>query len=117
VDQQLIDYLVGHRGAADWIVAADGSGAAASIQLAAGEPVMAMGGFTGGDPWPDASELASLVFAGRLRYVLVGQGAGGMPGGGGGFGAGSSSSVATWVTTNCSAVTVGSTTDLYDCAP
>jgi hypothetical protein len=111
VDQELIDYLVAHRGIADWIVAADGSGAAASIQLAAGEPVMAMGGFTGGDPWPDATELASLVGAGRLRYVLVGRGVGG------GFGAGTSSGVTSWVTTSCTAVTVGGTTGLYDCAP
>ena len=44
--------------------------------------------------------------------MIVGGGGfgGGMPGGGG------NSEVTSWVTTNCTAITVGGTT-IYDCAP
>src|SRR5206468_1790908 len=51
-DPALVEYLIANQGSARWIVAAMGSQSAAGIQLAAGEPVMAMGGFSGGDPAP-----------------------------------------------------------------
>ena len=114
-DQALIDYLVANRGAATWLVAANGSGQAAGLQLASGAPVMAMGGFSGGDPAPTSDELAAFVESGQLRFVLVG-GRGPGPGGGRG-GTGGSSAVATWVTANCSAVDAVGGGSLYDCAP
>ncbi len=123
VDQALVDYLVANRGTATWIVAADGSGSAAPIELASGQPVMAMGGFSGGDPAPTLAQLQSYVASGELRFVLVG---GGGPGGGfgrGGFGPGGvggdtgGQSISSWVQSSCSAVTInGTVTSLYDCA-
>jgi hypothetical protein len=124
---------VAHQGSARWIVAADGSMVAASIQLAAGEPVMAMGGFTGNDPTPSLDALKAAVASGDLRYVLVGRGGpGGGPGGGlgGGFGGGgpdggfnvgpggrNASTLMSWVTSACLVVTIdGTPTALYDCA-
>ena len=50
---------------------------------------MAMGGFTGSDPWPTLSAFKHLVATGAVRYVLVG--GGGLGGGdfaGGSTGAG-----------------------------
>jgi hypothetical protein len=110
-DSALIDYLVANRGNARWIVAVNGSGSAGQIELATGLPVMAMGGFTGSDPWPTLERLQQYIASGELRFVVVG---GGMGGGVGGFG-GSSSSVESWVASTCTAVT-GVNSSLYDCA-
>jgi 4-amino-4-deoxy-L-arabinose transferase-like glycosyltransferase len=130
-DASVVDYLVAHRGSTDWLVAAEGSQAAAQIQLETGQPVMAMGGFNGSDPWPTASELASLVASGRLRYVLLdaqgGRGAGArapgigvLPGAipGGGTYAADFVGWGAWVQDTCSPVTIGGVTGpVYDCAP
>lgn len=113
-DTALVAYLLEHQATARWIVAVNGSNSAAAIQLAAGRPVMSMGGFTGSDPTPTLDQLRAYVASGELRYVLVGGGGFG-PGPGG---RGASTEVSTWVTANCTAVSVGgsSTTGLYDCA-
>lgn len=76
----LIEYLLANRGEAKFIVATQSSMTASPIIIATGEPVMAVGGFSGGDPALTVSELADLVEAGQLRFFLV-QGAGGGPGG------------------------------------
>jgi 4-amino-4-deoxy-L-arabinose transferase-like glycosyltransferase len=110
-DSALVDYLVANRGNARWIVAVNGSGSAGQIELATGLPVMAMGGFTGSDPWPTLESLEQYIASGELRFVVVG---GGLGGGIGGFG-GSSSSVESWVASTCTAVTNVSSS-LYDCA-
>ncbi len=103
-----IDYLVANRGTATWIVAVQSANTAAPIELSTGLPVMAMGGFTGSDPAPTLAQLQAYVASGELRFVMVG-GGGGSPGG--------SSSISSWVTSACTAVTVGgSTTSVYDCA-
>ena len=122
-DSALVTYLLDNQGSARWIVAVSGSQSAAAIQLAAGQPVMAMGGFTGGDPAPTLDQLQGYIATGALRYVLVGGGFGGGfggPGGGPGFGGpgGGASSVTSWVTAACAAVTLDGApaTGLYDCA-
>ena len=107
VSQDVLDYLVANRGEADWIVAVNGSASAAPIQLATGLPVMTMGGFSGGDASPTLAEFQAYVADGSVRYVIAGAD-GGAPGGRG------SSDVDAWVTSTCTAVTVGATT-LYDC--
>jgi 4-amino-4-deoxy-L-arabinose transferase-like glycosyltransferase len=77
-----------------------GSGTAAPIIIATGEPVVTMGGFTGGDPAPTVSQLAAMVRSGRLKYVLLGGGAfGGGPGGGG-----TQSAIEQWVQAHGKAV-------------
>lgn len=112
VDGALVTYLVANRGAATWIVAAQGSGTAAAIQLAAGQPVLTMGGFSGSDAAPTADELRTLVASGELRFVLVG-GQGGRIGGPTG-----SSLLSEWVASACTPVDVSAASagTLYDCA-
>jgi len=124
-DQALVDYLVANQGSARWLVAATGSQVAAGIQLAAGLPVLTMGGFTGSDPAPTLAELQSLVRSGQLRYVLLGGGPGGGPGGPGGPGGfrGPGGPAATgdrsaWISASCAAVSTSGlgASGLYDCS-
>jgi 4-amino-4-deoxy-L-arabinose transferase-like glycosyltransferase len=105
VDSALVDYLVANRGSATWIVAVSGANEAGSIELATGLPVMAMGGFNGGDPAPTVEQLAAYVANGQLRYVLLG---------GQGGGGASSSDVSDWVIANGTAVTGVGNGTLYD---
>jgi hypothetical protein len=99
--KQLISYLEAHRDGATWLVAVQGSSAAASIILATdGIPVMAMGGFRGTDPAPTLAQFEQYVKQGKVHYVLTG----GRGGFGGGGGAGTVSSVTSWVEQNCTAV-------------
>jgi len=116
-DATLVDYLVANHDEAIWIVAAQGSGTAAGIQLAAGEPVLTMGGFSGTDEAPTADELRTLVDSGQLRFVLAG-GQGPGPGAGIGGGAGFGGGAAAWVADACTVVDLGTTSSgtLYDCA-
>jgi hypothetical protein len=110
LDDALVDYLVANHEDETWLVAVQSANAAAPIQIATGVPVMAMGGFSGSDPTPTADELAALVEAGRLRYVLLGGGIGGR--------GGAADGVTGWVTATCSAVTIdGASSGLYDCTP
>lgn len=111
--QALVDYLVANQGNARWIVAVTGSQTSTGIQLAAGLPVMTMGGFSGGDPTPTLDQLQAYIASGEVRFVLVDTGGRPGPGGGGGL-----NSVRTaWVTSTCTPVAIGgATTGLYDCA-
>jgi 4-amino-4-deoxy-L-arabinose transferase-like glycosyltransferase len=114
-DPSLIDYLLANRNGATWIVAATSANEAGSIQLASGEPVMAMGGFSGSDPAPTLEQLKALVASGQLRYVLIGGGGPGGAGGPGGGRDGSTSAVSAWVTSAGTAVDYGgSGGTLYD---
>jgi len=108
VDDALTAYLVANRGGATWIVAVSGADRAGSIELATGLPVMAMGGFNGGDPAPTLDQLKAYVASGQLRYVLLGSGGG--PGGGG------SSAITDWVTANGTLDSGVGNGSLYDLA-
>jgi hypothetical protein len=107
----MIAYLEAHRDGATWLVAVQGSSAAATIILETGGiPVMAMGGFRGTDPAPTLAQLEQYVKQGKLHYVLAG---------GGGFGGGGGS-VISWVEQNCTAVSATGTAasgtgGLYHC--
>jgi 4-amino-4-deoxy-L-arabinose transferase-like glycosyltransferase len=105
VDQALITYLEARKGSAKYLVAVEGSQAAVPIILATGEPVIAMGGFSGSDPAPTLAELESMVSEGLVHYVLIsgGQGGGSDGGPGGNFG-GSSTGVTQWVTEHGTAI-------------
>ncbi len=81
LNQGLADYLVTNRGEAKWIVAVTGAQTAAPIIIQTGEPVMAMGGFSGGDPAPTAADLKAMIASGEIRFFLTGGPAG--PGGAG----------------------------------
>lgn len=112
-DGDLVTYLVANRGDARWIVATWSANQAGSIELASGQPVMAMGGFSGGDPTPTLDQLKAYVASGELRYVLVsGAGGGGMGGPGGGS---TSSEISAWVAEVGTVVDAGgSAGTLYD---
>jgi 4-amino-4-deoxy-L-arabinose transferase-like glycosyltransferase len=112
-DPALISYLLANRNGGTWIVATTSANAAGSIQLASGEPVMAMGGFSGSDPAPSLAQLKALVASGQLRYVLVNGGGFGGPGGPGR--GGSTSEIDAWVTSVGTVVDYGgSGGTLYD---
>lgn len=134
-DRELVDWLEAHWDGEDWIVATTGSHAAAPIILATdGLPVMAMGGFSGGDPAPTAEDLARYVESGRLRFVLLddrqpGGNSGAAPGtpgptaGGGNPSSpsGQNAGRAAWVQANCEPVDTreyggnAGSTRLFDC--
>ncbi len=73
-DGALIQYLQAHQGADKFLVAVPNANAAAPIILAAGEPVMAMGGFIGRDPILTQQSLANMVAKGEISYFLLPQG-------------------------------------------
>lgn len=75
----LLNYLEANRGGAEYLIAVQSSHEASGVIISTGEPVMAMGGFSGSDPAMTVQQLADLVEQGKLRFVLVGGSSG--PGG------------------------------------
>lgn len=94
-----------------WVAAAIGSNSASGFQLAADEPVMAIGGFNGSDPSPTLAQFQRYVANGQIHYFI--SGGGGMGGGMGMGSSGTSSQITSWVTSNFTAKTVGGVT-VYD---
>jgi 4-amino-4-deoxy-L-arabinose transferase-like glycosyltransferase len=86
----LVRYLERHQGSAEYLVAVNGSQAAAPFILESGKAVIAMGGFTGTDPTPTLSEFEHLVSTGKVHYVYVSSGGGGGGGASGVDGGGTS---------------------------
>ncbi|BCW69638.1 glycosyltransferase family 39 protein [Arthrobacter sp. NicSoilB8] len=90
---------------AKWSAIVSGATQAASLELATGTSVIALGGWNGGDPYPTLAQFQAMVDRGEIGYFISGGGMGGMGGGRGG-----NSEVATWVAANFQAQTVGNTT-------
>jgi len=97
------------RGAAGyrWTAATVGAESAAPLQLAGGEPVMAIGGFNGTDDAPTLAEFEHMVAAGEIHYFI---GANQASFGGG---SGPSAQITAWVRAHFTAETVGGVT-VYD---
>ncbi|GAA3955821.1 glycosyltransferase family 39 protein [Actinomadura viridis] len=75
VSDQMVRYLQRDREGARWLVAVSSAQEASSIILRTGEPVIAMGGFTGSDPAMTVDKLQRYVRSGELRHILInGQG-------------------------------------------
>ncbi|SDL62285.1 4-amino-4-deoxy-L-arabinose transferase [Arthrobacter sp. ov407] len=89
---------------AKWSAIVSGATQAASLELATGTSVIALGGWNGGDPYPTLAQFQAMVDRGEIGYFISG-GMGGMGGGRGG-----NSEVATWVAANFQAQTVGNAT-------
>ncbi len=106
VSSELITLLQNGSKGYTWAAAAVTANGAAPLQIASGEPIMAIGGFNGTDPAPSLAEFQELVAQGKIHYYI---------GSGGGMGgrSGTSSEIAAWVADNFQAQTVGSTT-VYD---
>ncbi|MEU6411776.1 glycosyltransferase family 39 protein [Microbispora sp. NPDC046933] len=77
-----------------WVAATVGSNNAAGYQLAAEEPVMAVGGFNGTDPAPTLARFQQYVAEGRIHY-FIGTGMG--TGRGGTSGSDEAARIAAWV--------------------
>ncbi len=86
-----------------WAAATVGATSAAGLQLASGEPIMAIGGFNGTDPAPTLAQFEQWVRAGKVHYFITGSG----------FGRGGVSAITSWVEQHYPASTVGGTT-VYD---
>ncbi|WP_370617556.1 ArnT family glycosyltransferase [Mumia sp. Pv 4-285] len=86
-----------------WAAAAQTANGAAPLQLASGQPVLAIGGFNGTDDYPTLEQFQQWVADGEIHYYIAGTGRGG----------GSNSEIESWVTQNFTAQSVDGTT-LYD---
>ncbi|HET6740365.1 MAG TPA: glycosyltransferase family 39 protein [Kribbella sp.] len=111
VSDELVTLLQEGAKGYTWAAAAVTANGAAPLQIASGEPIMAIGGFNGTDTAPTLAEFKQLVAQGKIHY-FVGSSAGGFGGGPGGRG-GTSNEISTWVSENYTAQTVGNTT-IYD---
>jgi hypothetical protein len=89
-----------------WVAATDGSQSAASIELATGDPVMAIGGFNGQDQTFTLAEFEQYVAKGEIHYYIAGGGMGGGPGGG----SSGESAITSWVESHYTAQTIGGET-------
>jgi 4-amino-4-deoxy-L-arabinose transferase-like glycosyltransferase len=104
-----------------WTVATFGSQSAATLELASGEPVMAIGGFNGQGGNVSLATFEAYVAKGDIHYFIAsGAGVGGSGGPGGPGGAGgpggvrnSNSAITAWVEAHFTAKTIGGQT-VYD---
>lgn len=108
-----LTWLESQRSGEKWIVAVSAS-TEADDAIISGHSVMAMGGFSGGDPAMTQAKLADLVQKGQLRFVSAGGG------GFAGFGGGSSTGVNQAVTEACTVVPASNwggtgASTVYDC--
>ena len=101
--QELKDGGAGYR----WAAATVGANSAAGVQIASGQPILAIGGFNGSDPTPTLGQFKAYVAAGKIHYFLASGG-----GGRGGFGGGNAS-IEEWVADTFKSTTVAGAT-LYD---
>jgi 4-amino-4-deoxy-L-arabinose transferase-like glycosyltransferase len=93
-----------------WAAAAVGSHGVSALELSAGAPIMAIGGFMGSDPAPTLAQFQRYVDEGQIRYFLVDDGAGRRVGRDPGS---SGAQIAQWVADHFLARTVDGTT-VYD---
>jgi hypothetical protein len=99
----LRDGAAGYR----WAAATVSSNSAAPLQLASGEPVMAIGGFNGTDPAPTLAQFQRYVADHEIHYFI---GANSNSFGGG---SGAAAQITAWVAAHFTAKTVGGMT-VYD---
>ncbi len=104
----LVTALTTNASSYRWVASAIGSNNAAGLQLATGEPVMAIGGFNGSDPAPTLAQFEAWVAAGQIHYFIGGSGFGGQSGG-----SADASEIASWVQAHYTAQTIGGQT-VYD---
>jgi len=101
-DQALVGVL--QAAGTKWSAATVGAMQAAPLALDSATDVMAVGGFSGGDPAPTLEQFQSYVAAGQVHYFIAGGGFGGRRDG---------STISAWVEQTFTASTVGGRT-VYD---
>jgi len=93
-----------------WVAATTGDNEAASLQLATGHAVMALGGYNGTDPAITLARFTALVQAGKVHYYIAdGQGFIGSTA----AATSTAYAIQQWVTSTFTAQTIGNTT-VYD---
>ncbi|MCX2951853.1 ArnT family glycosyltransferase [Lentzea sp. NEAU-D7] len=107
-DAEVVTLLRDDAGTYRWAAATIGSNNAAGLQLASGQPVMALGGFNGTDPAPTLAEFQEMVRSGQIHYYVE---AGRMMRGE--TGSDAAHDIAAWVAENYTATTVAGAT-LYE---
>lgn len=106
---KLISFLKSNKTTEKYLLAVASSQSADNIIIQTGEPVMALGGFSGSDKILTLEEFKELVKNGEVRYVLTG-----------GRGPGGSNEIMNWVIENGKAVSESeykdniSNSDLFD---
>ncbi|HZA12179.1 ArnT family glycosyltransferase [Mycobacterium sp.] len=91
-----------------WSAATNGAQTASTLEIASGTSVMAIGGFSSGDPVPTLQQFVDYVHAGKIGYyVAAGDGHGRPPGP---PRSSNAQQIADWVAHNYTATTVGETT-------
>jgi hypothetical protein len=68
--RELVRMLVSHARSYNWIVATVGSDPAAGYELATGDAVMAIGGWSGTDPVPTLARFERLVALRKVHYFI-----------------------------------------------
>ena len=87
VNTKLLGYLEAHRGNDRFLLAVPNAGSASPYILATGQPVVALGGFSGGDPILSVAGLQQMLQQGQVRFFLLsGARSGGAAPAAGGFG-------------------------------
>jgi 4-amino-4-deoxy-L-arabinose transferase-like glycosyltransferase len=131
---QLAQYLLSQRNGEKWLAATLNANTAAPIILQTGQPVMALGGFSGRDKILTAEQLAQMVSTGEVRFLLLNEQRGPQGNTNGNTTPQADNNALTqWVTANCQTVPShvwqgnsqpqqqpngpGGNTQLYDCAP
>jgi hypothetical protein len=111
---EVVDLLATDADRYTWAAAVVGSTNAAGYQLAAGAPVMAVGGFNGTDPFPTLDRFVDDVARGRIHYFIKGSVMPGRPHAGSGSDTASDADqITSWVRANFTATSVDGTV-LYD---
>jgi len=105
----LVRALRAGSGAYRWAAATFGSQSAATLELASGEPVMAIGGFNGQGGNISLATFESYVAKGEVHYFVASGSGGGGPGGR----ANSDAAITSWVEAHFAKVTIGGQT-VYD---
>ncbi|WP_300010524.1 glycosyltransferase family 39 protein [Pseudonocardia sp.] len=105
-DPELVALL--RKAGTAWSAATVGAQGAAALQLTGDAPVIAIGGFSGGDPAPTLAQFQAYVAAGEVRYFVA-------PDQGGPAGDGPGAEITNWVASTLTATTVGGRT-VYDLA-
>jgi 4-amino-4-deoxy-L-arabinose transferase-like glycosyltransferase len=96
----LTEYLLSHRTSETWIVAVSSSMEAANLILSTGQPVMALGGFSGSDQVLTADSLAGLIQDGKIRYFSLSSSSGNRGGPNG------NDAIFSWVGSHCTEIPV-----------
>jgi 4-amino-4-deoxy-L-arabinose transferase-like glycosyltransferase len=96
-----------------WAAAAVGSFQVSDLELKTGTSLMAIGGFSGGDPSPTLAQFQQYVADGQVRYFIAGNGKEGGPMG---HRTGVANDITTWVEQHFTKTDVGGTA-VYDLQP